>query len=112
MPLANGTSIANQGSIAFGATTLKTDDPSTPAAADPTVVTVLSHPNLSGTEKTVAGAAAGKKVGPGTTLTYTITIPNTGSADALNVIVTDPIDANLEAVQPLDGGVFNARAAR
>ena len=31
---------------------------------------------------------------PGATLTYTVVITNNGSADALNIVLTDPIPAN------------------
>ena len=108
-PLKNGTVIANQAQIQLGSgVSVPTDDPGTPAPDDPTQVTVVSKPDLSGMTKTVAGTQPGKKAGPGTTLTYSIVIPNAGSEDAQNVLVSDVVDQNLENVVPLDGGTYSA----
>ena len=108
-PLKNGTVIQNQGTIQAGpGVTILTDDPSTVALDDPTQVTVVSKPDLSTMTKSVIGAQPGKKVAPGTTLTYVIDISNTGSEDALNVLVTDVVDQNLDTVTPLDGGTYDA----
>jgi uncharacterized repeat protein (TIGR01451 family) len=107
-PLKNATKISNQGSVKVGpAPAVLTDDPKTPAAGDPTVVVVASKPNLSEMTKTVAGALPSKKVGPGTLLTYTISLPNTGTEDAQDLVVTDVVDPSLEAVVALDGGTYN-----
>ena len=107
--LKNGTVIQNQGTIQAGpGVTILTDDPSTVALDDPTQVTVVSKPDLSTMTKSVIGAQPGKKVAPGTILTYVIDISNTGSEDALNVLVTDVVDQNLDTVTPLDGGTYDA----
>jgi uncharacterized repeat protein (TIGR01451 family) len=108
-PLANGTLISNQGSVQVGAgPPALTDDPSTSATDDPTTVTVVSKPDFSEMTKTVAGATPNKKVAPGTTLTYTITVPNKGTENAVNLQVTDVVDQNLVSVVPLDGGTYDA----
>ncbi|MFZ5787938.1 MAG: hypothetical protein ACOY3Y_15990, partial [Acidobacteriota bacterium] len=107
-PLKNGTVIKNQASLsAPGAAPALSDDPKTPAAGDPTTVTVVSKPNLSSFEKSVVGGTPQKKVGPGTQLVYTLTLPNTGTEDATNVVVRDTVSTALEAILPLDGGVFD-----
>ena len=93
-------------------TPMASDDPATPAVGDPTIVTIQSAPDLSGITKTVAPSpnnpphtTAG--IHPGDTVVYTITIPNDGTADATQVVVTDPIDPRLTPVQPIaNGGVF------
>jgi uncharacterized repeat protein (TIGR01451 family) len=108
-PLKNGTQISNQGSVQVGAgPPVLTDDPSTTATDDPTTVTVVSKPDFSDMTKTVSGAAPSKKVAPGTTVTYTITVPNKGNDNAVNLQVTDVVDQNLVSVVPLDGGTYDA----
>ncbi|MEO8257470.1 MAG: FG-GAP-like repeat-containing protein [Acidobacteriota bacterium] len=74
-----GTLIGNQGSIAFDAdgngtneASTVTDDPGTPAAADPTSFTITSPATLSGT-KTVTGTFR-----PDTPVTYTVVVSNSG----------------------------------
>jgi len=106
-PLDDGTSIANQGTLSCpgcGAVVL-TDDPATAASDDPTVVVVGSSPVLS-VRKTVVDDDGGL-VDPGDILTWTIVVENTGDSCADNVVVVDPIDANLGDVQPQQGGVLD-----
>ena len=55
-PLTNGTEIANQATAQVGAASYLTDDPATAAVDDPTKVSVVSKPDLSGMTKTVSGA--------------------------------------------------------
>jgi uncharacterized repeat protein (TIGR01451 family) len=109
-PLANGTVISAQAQVAGPALPmpLLTDDPSTPAPRDATKVTVTSAATLAAT-KTVLDENGGA-VHPGDFLTYTITLTNSGDAVATGVTVTDPLDANLVAVTPQDGGVFDPAA--
>ena len=108
-PLAGGTIVCNQGSVTSTDTsgTLLTDNPATPAAGDPTCVTVQSEPELSASTKAVQDLNGGQVV-PGDTLRYTITVDNTGTANATGVVVTDVVVTNLTSVTPLDGGVYNA----
>ena len=108
-PLKNGTVISNQADITVaGGVTVKTDDPATPAVDDATRLTVVSKPDLSTMTKDVAGATANRTVAPNAILTYTIRVPNTGSEDALNVLVLDKVSDQLTDIQPLDGGSFNS----
>ena len=86
---------------------MKTDDPSTPAASDPTKVTVKAAPELSTATKTVVDANGGE-VAPGDTLDYTVTVPNTGDMLARGTTITDVVDPNLVDVVPADGGTFAA----
>ncbi len=103
---ADGTIIANQATIRSTETTSDTltDDPSTPAVDDPTRITIQSAPNLSNVTKTVSGATNGI-VSPGTQLTYTIIVQNTGSQAANSVDVRDPIPTGLINVLPAQGGI-------
>ena len=111
-PLDHGTVISNQGQIAAThagqpMTTILTDaDTSTPNVADKTVVTVVSAPDFTRFEKKVADTNGGLVL-PGDSLTYTLTLTNTGDMTAQSVVVTDSVEtANLENVQPGQGGVY------
>jgi uncharacterized repeat protein (TIGR01451 family) len=68
----------------------------------------ISAPNLSSSTKGVTGQSGpGLEAKPGDTVTYTITLLNTGVQPASSVVVTDEIDSWLE--DPTDisnGGVF------
>jgi uncharacterized repeat protein (TIGR01451 family) len=107
-PLVNGTIVCNQASASSGdlAGNVLTDDPSTPAIDDRTCVTVVSRPDLSTSTKTVRDINGGD-VRPGDRLEYTITVANSGTQDARNIVVSDIVDANLANVTPLDGGSYN-----
>ena len=101
----NGTLVPNQAraTAAELASPLLSDDPSTPAANDPTVVTVVSGADFSASLKAVARVPAGP-VHPGDRVHYDLTITNTGNADAHSVVVTDPLDARLSVVSPIPAG--------
>lgn len=86
-PLANGTVITNT------ATLDSTENSLVQAAAS---VTVVSAPILNIT-KTVNKA----QVNPGTTVTYTVTVSNTGNDQAINVVLTDTLPTGFTFV---DGG--------
>jgi uncharacterized repeat protein (TIGR01451 family) len=58
--------------------------------------------------KTVADAGGNNQAEPGETLTYTITIGNTGGSAASNVGVSDAIDANTSFVSASNGGTASA----
>ncbi|MCC6998242.1 MAG: DUF11 domain-containing protein [Deltaproteobacteria bacterium] len=113
-PLANGTVVSNQATVnRTGGMAVLSDDPATPAPADPTRFTVVAAPNLGASEKTAAGAMGGVVV-PGATVTYSIRVRNTGDDTATMVTVRDTVPAELENVMVLDGGSFDAatRVAR
>ena len=52
----------------------------------------------------VSKADAGKPVGPGSTIDYTVTVKNVGNADATGVKVTDPIPSQTKIATVGDGG--------
>lgn len=112
--LLSGTRIANQATItATDVTTpVPTDDPSTPALDDPTVVVVGGQSQLTAT-KTVQDTNGGSPE-PGDNLVYTIVVNNRGTAPATNVVVTDVIDQNLDqiAVAPGSNGSYDAANRR
>ena len=102
----NGTLIANQATIESPDITrsVVTDDPGTPENDDATELVVESRPDLSDSTKTVVAVDGGAVFRPGGVVEYTITARNTGTEPAPGVVVTDPVDASLEAVEVLDGG--------
>ncbi|MBI3943388.1 MAG: CHRD domain-containing protein [Chloroflexi bacterium] len=51
---------------------------------------------------------AGLPVGPGTLVTYTLTVKNIGNADATGVVITDPVPANTSFVSAENGGNLSA----
>ncbi len=105
---ANGTDIDNQASgRADGIPLALSDDPDTPAPGDPTVVTVVSRPDLTTSTKSVEPAEAE----PNDLVTWTIRVSNTGTADAAAVVVTDTVPAELDDVQ-VEGGVLAGDTAR
>lgn len=52
-------------------------------------------------------ADSGVPVGPGSNITYTITLHNIGNADATGVTITDPIPANTTFVSADSGGTYS-----
>jgi uncharacterized repeat protein (TIGR01451 family) len=56
--------------------------------------------------KTVADASGNNLAEPGETLTYAITLSNTGGGDVTNYGVTDPLDPNVAFVSADNGGAF------
>jgi uncharacterized repeat protein (TIGR01451 family) len=108
-PLDNGTEVANQAQIsATGLTqTVPSDDPSTPTIDDATTLVVVASADLMASAKTVTDFNGGD-IEPGDQLGYSIVARNSGNALARKTIVTDVVDKNLENIQVLNGGVFNA----
>ncbi len=107
-PLPDGTVIANQAFITSAEVSeaVGTDDPSTPAPNDPTRFSVLSQPDLSGMTKIYVDVNGGN-VEPGDLIRYVITVTNTGSDVARNVVVRDRVDINLRDVFVQDGGTWS-----
>jgi uncharacterized repeat protein (TIGR01451 family) len=101
----SGTVVSNQ-AFARGdevTTPEPSDDPTTPAAKDPTRVTVRQAPNLSQTTKAVTDLNGGV-ARPGDRVRYTITVRNSGSQTATSVVVTDRINVALTNIQVESGG--------
>lgn len=104
-PLPHGTVIRNQGVITVqnGENTV-TDDPSTPKDDDSTNITVTSGPSFADSTKEVVDVNGGQVI-PGDQLRYTITVINTGTDVARNVVVTDKIDTvHLNSIAPGQNG--------
>ncbi len=105
-PIPDKTIIHNQAQIkALGLPETLSDDPNTPKENDPTNITVTSGPSFNKTTKEVKDFNGGK-VHPGDLLIYTITVHNTGTDVAKNVVVRDKIDKNLNYVIPDQGGRY------
>jgi len=73
-------------------------------------VITVAIPNLSTSTKGVAGQAGpGNTARPGDTLTYTVTLNNTGSIAGTGVSVTDVIDASLGTPTNIsNGGIYDS----
>ncbi len=100
----NGTTIANQASVSDPDLGLAlSDDPSTLAANDATVVTVDANPNLSTSTK-VAFDDDGGALLPGDRLRYVISVINTGAGVATDVRVTDLVNAAQVGIVDVDAG--------
>ena len=85
------------------------DSDETPPAVDE-LTTPVFEPQLS-VAKALTNETGGSIAGvaePGETLTYTITLTNSGGADATGVDITDDIDANTTFVSASAGGSFAA----
>ena len=96
-PLANGTVIGNQATItANGGIGIITDDPSTPAPNDATARTVSSAPVLRASKTAVDDNGA--PLFENETVTYAVTVTNSGNDDATGVVLTDAIPANTTLV--------------
>jgi uncharacterized repeat protein (TIGR01451 family) len=104
-PLDNGTSIAAQAAISADGllNPFVSDDPSTAAPSDPTVVTVVSAAALDGFAKTFVDENGGE-VEPGDIVQYVLRVENAGDADALGVFVQDPLPANTTFLDSNTGG--------
>ncbi len=91
-----GAAIANQATArGEGADEVRSDDPGTPVAGDPTVVRVVRRPDLSTSTKAVAPAG---EVRPGEVVTWTIEVVNSGAEAAAGVVVTDALPAEVVGV--------------
>ncbi len=100
--------LSNQAFIGVdGATpSVPTDDPAQPGDADPTVLEILSPPDLSGSTKDVSVGAL-REVSPGETFDYRIEVDNGGSGTARGLSVSDELAPELEFVAVSDGGSFD-----
>jgi len=101
-PLPGGvTQIANQGTLSSSNHgDIPTDDPDTPAVDDPTITPLTAEPIIeaSKTDTLLVDADGSGDVTPGDTLSYSITISNTGNTEATGVVFTDPIPVNTAVV--------------
>jgi len=98
--LQNGLIVSNRAlAQAAGDIRALSDDPATAIEGDLTSVQVISAADLSGVTKTVV--APDGELRPGARVVYTITIPNDGDDAAQNVLVRDPVPAEL--VEPRGG---------
>ncbi len=101
-PVPAGTNqVVNQGTLgATGVPPVRTDDPSTAATGDPTVVTIVAAPRVLVTkDDTLAVDVNGDGfVGLGDTISYTLTIRNVGNATANNFVLSDTPDPNTTLV--------------
>ena len=97
------TKVTNQGTVSgSNFASVPTDDPDTALASDATVTTILATPVYAVEPyKTWALTTDADHNGipsPGDTLTYTITLENTGNQAATNVTFTDSPDPNSQLV--------------
>lgn len=98
-PSNNGLQLVNQGSILVdGSIIFLTDDPAVAGATDATTLTIVATPDFTTSSKTVLvnGGAATTAVA-GDTLTYTITVNDTGheAGGTTNLSVTDTVDLSV-----------------
>ena len=101
-PLPAGvTRVSNQGFVSSNQLpTIPTDDPQTPAAADPTTRPVVSTPVLTVDKAAILAVDADRNGVPsqGDTLLYRVTIANLGNTAASGVVFTDTPGANTALV--------------
>jgi uncharacterized repeat protein (TIGR01451 family) len=101
-PLPGGvTQVANQGTVSAGNHPDEpTNDPDTAPDDDPTVTPMTAEPVIEAdkTDTLLIDADGSGDVSPGDTLSYSVTISNTGNTDATGVVFTDPIPANTTVV--------------
>jgi uncharacterized repeat protein (TIGR01451 family) len=72
-----------------------------------TLETGASAPGL-----VVSSSDAGKPVGPGSTINYTITVKNVGNAAATGVTISEPIPPNTSFVSVGSGGTYGGGSVR
>ena len=95
----DGTVISNQGfvsAVAAGITDQPSDDPTTPVLNDPTRDIVGALPLLYAEKRVMLQGDQGSPgiVDPGDVLRYTITVQNTGSIPATDLVLSDAVPAN------------------
>ncbi len=94
---ASVTEVANQGvTVSDETPAVLTDDPDTPSPDDPTRTPVTSTPKVTANkaDSLVVDVNGDGFVNPGDTLEYQVTLKNEGNGPALNVVLTDTLDAN------------------
>jgi len=91
-PLNEGTTLTNSVNVAAAS-----EGGNDPAAVTASTLTVNATPNLSTSTKSVSDNNGGT-VQPGDSLTYTITLINTGDGQATGVSVTDTIDTDTQSL--------------
>lgn len=94
----NGYQIKNQGMLSGGSLDkiYQSDDPSTPAPNDPTILTVRYGSDLSSSSKTVVDINGGNPE-PGDELLYTVVVRNTGTR-AVSIQVEDTLSNYAEFI--------------
>ena len=104
----DGQRIANQAILSSTSLNapLRSDDPRTPEATDPTTITVSSRAELTLAQKTVAPPAAQ----PGEEVIWTIEIQNAGPSVAQDVQIEDVLSEWLVDVDPVGGTLRGGRA--
>lgn len=101
--LTTATTACNQAAVtATGVAPRDTDDPTTPALGDPTCLPIRSV-DLGGSTKAAADASGDGVFAPGEEVVYTLTIGNTGTMDATDVVVADLLDASMAVTDPGTG---------
>jgi uncharacterized repeat protein (TIGR01451 family) len=118
-PLPAGvTQVVNQGLVSgSNFPTVPTDDPTTPAPGDPTVVPIVLTPQIiaSKIDKLFVDLDNNHVPSPGDTLLYQITIQNTGNGAATGVQFSDVPDVNTKlvvgSVQTSQGSVTKGNTA-
>lgn len=93
--------VSNQGSVSgSNFTSINTDDPRTDLANDATTTSISALPLVEPykTWELTTDADGNSYASPGDTLTYTVTIENTGNQNASDVVFTDIPDANSRLV--------------
>lgn len=103
--LDDGAALPNQGELTYDglASPQKSDDPTTAAQADATVLTASSSIDFSKTTLTVVDTN-GAPTKPGDSLGYTLTLKNEGDGTAKNVVVSVPLDPRLQDIVAGQGG--------
>ncbi|MCA1732011.1 MAG: DUF11 domain-containing protein, partial [Acidobacteria bacterium] len=99
-PLPSGTTtVSNQGMVSgMNFSSLPTDDPALPGAADPTLTPISLVPLMSSAKTVEIIGGTDGFARPGDTLRYTVTITNGGTEDAFGVVFTDTPDSNTALV--------------
>jgi len=111
--LPNGTVVQNQAQATTpraAGTVFLSDDPATTASLDPTRFTITSRARLVVLKRDADDN--GGALLPGETVTWTVTVENTGDAPADGVVLTDALDNRLAFVSADSGGTFAAGTVR